>query len=86
MKARYHTIKDYLQRRDQAVIQAVEHDDFEMLKKLCLETSGRLPSSDKVLRLMAHKVCCNLVSMPDELRKKSAEWLKEHESSPDIWR
>ena len=84
MKARPN-VKEYIKRRDAAVMAAVRDDDIEPLKKLTLEAKGYLPTSDKVMWAIAHKMCCNIVSMPQKLKDKSRKWLKEHGFREELW-
>lgn len=76
MKARY--INPYILKRNRAVISAVRDNDIEPLRQLMVETSGVEPSSDEVVKATAHKMCCNIVSMPRELQDISVRWLEEH--------
>lgn len=84
MKARP-SIKEYIKRRDAAVVAAVRDDNIEPLRNLTYEAKGKLPSSDEVMWAIAHKLCCNITSMPHELKDKSRKWLEEHGFKAEIW-
>lgn len=78
-------VKEYIKRRNAAVLAAVRDDNIEPLRALTYETKGKLPSSDEVMWSIAHKLCCCIVSMPQELKDKSRKWLEEHGFKTEIW-
>lgn len=84
MKARP-DVKEFIKRRDAAVLVAIRDDNIEPLKTLTYAVKGKLPSSDEVMWAIAHKLCCNIVSMPQELKDKSRKWLEEHGFKAEIW-
>lgn len=77
------TIKQYVAKRDAAVLSAVRDGDLEPLKALG-RAAGAPVFSDEVILISAHKMCCNITTMPEELRKKSRKWLLAHGSTPRI--
>lgn len=78
-------VKEYIKRRDAAVLVAIRDDNIEPLRALTYETKGKLPDSDEVMWAIAHKLCCNITSMPQELKDKSRKWLEEHGFKAEIW-
>lgn len=78
-------VKEYIKRRDAAVLVAIRDDNIEPLKTLTYAVKGKLPSSDEVMWAIAHKLCCNIVSMPQKLKDKSRKWLEEHGYKAEIW-
>lgn len=60
-------------------------DNIEPLRTLTYAVKGKLPSSDEVMWAIAHKLCCNIVSMPQKLKDKSRKWLEEHGYKAEIW-
>ena len=84
MKAK--VISKYVKKRDEAVIAAVRDNNPEPLRKMMQET-GR-PFTEEILWITAHKMCCNITTMPEELKDKSKEWLLTRGYNPCIfmWR
>lgn len=78
-------IVEYIKRRDAAVLAAVRDDNIEPLRILTYETKGKLPSSNEVMWAIAHKLCCNITSMPQKLKDKSRKWLEGHGYKAEIW-
>ena len=76
-------IQENIKRRDAAVIAAVKDDDLEPLRQLFNDNYGYCPT-DEVVKRTACKVCCNLSTMPKELRDKAEKWLLENGSTPEI--
>jgi hypothetical protein len=66
---------EYVKKRNAAVRAAVERGDLSLIKALAIENKQPIPP-DPVLEISAHKMCCEILTMPDELRKASADWLK----------
>lgn len=78
-------VKEFIKRRDAAVLTAVRDDNIESLRTLIYEVKGKLPDSDEVIWAIAHKLCYNTVSMPQELKDNSRKWLEEHGFKAEIW-
>ncbi len=76
-------LREYIEKRDAAVIAAVRDGDINPIKQLLIDTTGMCPS-DEVIWRTAHKMCCNITTMPDDLQEKSKQWLEERGSSPCI--
>ena len=74
----------YCKVRDEAVIAAVRDGELDKIGKLITDTHGVIPN-DTVLMATACKMCCNIVWMPEYLRKKAFEWLNERGMSTDIY-
>lgn len=58
--------------------------DEEKIKGYCRKYGVPIPSSDKVFWLSVHKAICNITSASTEQRRRSAQWLVEHGSTPEI--
>lgn len=69
-------IKQYVRLRDAAVIAAVRDGNIELLKNLAEKADAPLPN-DKVIEISAHKMCVEITTMPEDLRQKSRQWLRE---------
>lgn len=82
-KTRY-KIAEYCRERDAAVILAVYDGEIEPLKQLGKEYGIPLPSNDRAIEIVAHKMCLAIVTMPRELQDKSRKWLKEHGYKEEI--
>lgn len=71
-------IQAYCKWRDEAVIQAVKYGNLEAFKRFCdSNTNKKHLIKDEILMVSAHKMCCNITTMPIELREKSKNWLTE---------
>lgn len=75
-------VKRYCRQRDAAVLKAVVDGNLEPLKKLGRQNDIPVPS-DEVLIISAHKLCCNITTMPKKLQEQSRKWLTERGYS--IW-
>ncbi|MBR1530027.1 MAG: hypothetical protein IJ642_12120 [Oscillospiraceae bacterium] len=76
MREDFHdTASAYCKRRDSAVIQAVSFGNLEPLRNLIRQNRLPVPDDD-VLISTAHRLCCHSPSVPEPLREKSAEWIK----------
>lgn len=84
MNDRYSKIENYCKMRDAAVVAAVEHGDLVPLKRLIAGNCLPNASSEKVLLISAHKMCCNITTISEKLQEKSRKWLEEHGFSEDI--
>lgn len=76
-------LKEFFYKRDAAVIAAVKDDDLEPLRQFFNDNYGYC-LTDEVVKRTACKVCCNLSTMPKELRDKAEKWLLENGSTPEI--
>lgn len=76
-------IANYNRLRDAAVIAAIECNDLEPLKALSGMSDEPLPSDD-VLRIAARKMCLAITTMPEDLKQKAREWMREHGFREDI--
>lgn len=71
-------IQAYCKQRDEAVIQAVKYGNLEAFKRFCdSNTNKKYLIKDEILIISAHKMCCNITTMPKDLQKKSEKWLIE---------
>ena len=86
MNANYRkTLADYCERRDKAVLAAVRDNDYEPLKAITAEAcAGHKMPSDNLLPVIAHKMCANITSMPDNLKIQSRLWLISHGYSTEV--
>lgn len=73
-------MKNFIQERDVALMSL----DEEKIKGYCRKYGVPIPSSDKVFWLSVHKAICNITSASTEQRRRSAQWLVEHGSTPEI--
>ena len=64
-------IQAYCKQRDEAVIQAVKYGNLEAFKRFCdSNTNKKHLIKDEILIISAHKMCCNITTMPKDLQKK----------------
>ena len=73
-------ISNFVQERDAALLSL----DEEKIKGYCRKYGVPIPSSDKGFWLSVHKAICNITSASTEQRRRSAQWLVEHGSTPEI--
>lgn len=69
-------VQENLRKRDEAVVSAVRDGDLEPLKRYAVK-GGVDFDNDYVIEIAAHKMCCEITTMPDELQEKSRKWLRE---------
>ena len=70
-------IKDFIKRRDAAVLAAVRDNNIEPMREF-VKLEGIEPGADRALYATAHKYCCNICNMPACLKAKSKIWLEEN--------
>ena len=73
-------MKNFIQERDAALLSL----DEERVKKYCRAWGVPIPDSNEVFWLSVHKAICNITSASTEQRRRSAQWLAEHCSTPEI--
>ena len=65
---------------------AVRRLDVEDFKKFAAQYQPMiLMRSERVIELTMYKIAANLATLPAETRQRAADWLREHDSTPDIW-
>ena len=52
--------------------------DLKEFRKFIIEMSGNIPSADEVVEVTFHKLRLEVTSLPDDLRRDSANWLLMH--------
>lgn len=77
-------VKRYCRQRDAAVFKAVVDGNLDPLKELGRQNDIPVPS-DEILIISAHKLCCNITTMPKELQEQSKEWLLKNGYSMKIF-
>lgn len=66
---------------------AVRRLDINKFKKFAEQFRPDLLNRDeRVIELTMYKIAANLASLPAETRQRAADWLREHDSTPDIWK
>lgn len=73
-------IKTFCRERDEALLSLDKKKIEQYAKKYCIE----LPKDEEAFWRGVHKAICNIKSIPFEVRQKSADWLFEHGSTPEI--
>lgn len=76
-------LEQFIKMRNEAVIEAVDNGNLTPLRKFS-KRIGQPILSCEILLIVAHKMCCNILSMEDERQERSREWLKERGFSPEI--
>lgn len=65
---------------------AVRRLDVETFKKFAAQYQPMLLTrSERVIELTMYKIAANLASLPAETRQHASDWLRAHDSTPDIW-
>lgn len=66
---------------------AVRRLDINKFKKFAEQFRPDLLNRDeRVIELTMYKVAANLTTLPDATRQQAIKWLKDHDSTPDIWK
>ena len=73
-------MKNFIQERDAALLSL----DEERIKTYCQAWGVPIPDSNEVFWRAVHKAICNITSASTEQRRRSAQWLAEHGSTPEI--
>lgn len=70
----------YIKERNEALLSL----DRKKIERYCKKFGVTVPTDDEAFWRGVHKVICNIVTIPLEVRQKSADWLFEHGSTPQI--
>ena len=73
-------MKNFVQERDAALLSL----DEKRIKTYCQAWGVPIPNSNEVFWRAVHKAVCNITSASTEQRRRSAQWLVEHGSTPEI--
>lgn len=73
-------MKNFIQERDAALLSL----DEERNKNILSGVGSTYPDSNEVFWRAVHKAICNITSASTEQRRRSAQWLAEHGSTPEI--
>ena len=71
---------DYVKERNKAFLSL----DRAKIERFCKKWGIKVPSDDEAFWRGVHKVIANTTSFPIDVRQKSASWLFEHGSTPEI--
>lgn len=70
----------FVRDRDEALLSL----DREKIERFAKKYGVQMPTSEEAFWRGVHKAICNITSVPFEVRQKSADWLFEHGSTPEI--
>lgn len=73
-------MKNFVQERDAALLSL----DEKRIKTYCRAWGVPIPNSNEVFWRAVHKAVCNITSASTEQRRRSAQWLVAHGSTPEI--
>lgn len=71
----------YIQDRNNALLSL----DRQKIERYCKKYGVQIPQNDEAFWRGVHKARCAIPALPPEERKKSADWLYAHGSSPEIF-
>lgn len=58
--------------------------DRKKIERFAKKYGVPMPDNDEAFWRGVHKAICNIKTIPFEVRQKSADWLFEHGSTPEI--
>lgn len=70
-------VKKFVEERNAAIYEAVVNGDLTHLRTLYMY-GVQTPESDLVARAGACKACLQITTMPDDVKQKAREWLKDN--------
>lgn len=73
-------VAKFVRERNEALLSL----DREKIERFAKKYGVAMPSSDEAFWRGVHKAICNITNIPFEVRQKSADWLFEHGSTPEI--
>lgn len=72
-------LQDFIKERNEALLSL----DRQKIERYAEKYKVALPENEEVFWMAVHKCICQI--FPEEVSRKSAEWLRDHGSSPDIF-
>ena len=70
----------YIKERNEALLSL----DRKRIERYCKKFGVTMPTNDEAFWRGVHKAICAITTIPFEVRQKSADWLFEHGSTPEI--
>ena len=77
-------VSDYLAQFVKERNEALLSLDRNKIERYAKKYGVALPSNDEAFWRGVHKAICNITNIPFEMRQRSADWLLEHGSTPEI--
>lgn len=74
-------IDSFVKERNEALLSMDKRKIVRWAKKYGLS----MPTNDEAFWRAVHKAICNIQTFPWDVRQKSADWLFEHGSTPEIF-
>lgn len=74
-------IEKFVEERNSALLSM----DKRRIKKFAKKYGLQIPDNEKAFWMAVHKAICNIANIPFEVRLKSADWLYENGSKPEIF-
>ena len=76
----YTSCISFIKERNEALLSL----DRKKIERYCKKHGITMPTDDEAFWRGVHKAICAITSIPFEVRQKSADWLFEHGSTPEI--